>query len=148
MLVVIVALVLGRYVNSHAQRLLRWMIAAGVIGPVLLGLTTPTALFGALSLGLFSVALVRLVYGSPEGLPSIERLQTTLDGAGIAVADLAYRDEQPGTVGLATAVRRPTEQRIEHQDLWHRRREPTERRTGLAFVVVPNGGPVTSQRTV
>ena len=104
MLVVIVALVLGRYVNSHAQRLLRWMIAAGVIGPVLLGLTTPTALFGALSLGLFSVALVRLVYGSPEGLPSIERLQTTLDGAGIAVADLAYRDEQPGTVGLATAV--------------------------------------------
>ncbi len=104
MLVVIVALVLGRYVNSHVQRLLRWTIIAGIVGPLLLGLTTPTALSGALSLGLFSVALVRLVYGSPEGLPSIERLQGTLDGVGIVVTDLAYLDEQPGTVGLATAV--------------------------------------------
>ena len=103
MLVVIVALVLGRYVNSHAQRLLRWMTAAGIFGPLLLGITTPTAVSGSLSLGLFSVALVRLVYGSPEGLPSIERLKATLAGVGIAVADLAYQSEQPGTVGLATA---------------------------------------------
>jgi hypothetical protein len=33
---------------------------------------------GALVLSMFSVALVRLVYGLPEGLPSIDRLRGTL----------------------------------------------------------------------
>lgn len=102
--VVVVSLVLGRYVNAHVQRLLRWTVAASLIAPLLLGLATPTALLGALVLSLTSVALVRLVFGSPEGLPSIARLQSTLAGVGITVTDLAYAELQPGTVGVATAV--------------------------------------------
>lgn len=49
-------------------------------------------------MGLFSVALValvalvRLVYGSPEGLPSIDRLRGTFEGLGVTVSDLADRD--------------------------------------------------------
>ncbi len=103
-LVVVVSLVLGRYVNAHVQRLLRWTVIASLVAPLLLGLTTLTSLIGALALGLCSVALVRLVYGSPEGLPSIARLQGTLEGVGVTVSELAYLDEQPGTVGLATAI--------------------------------------------
>ena len=103
-LVIVVSLVLGRYVNAHVQRLLRWTVVASLVAPLVLGLTTLTSVVGALVLGLFSVALVRLVYGSPEGLPSIDRLRGTLEGLGVTVSDLAYRDQQPGTVGLATAI--------------------------------------------
>lgn len=103
-LVIVVSLVLGRYVNAHVKRLLRWTAIASLVAPLVLGLATLTALVGALVLGLFSVALVRLVYGSPEGLPSIDRLQDTLEAVGVTVSDAAYRDQQPGTVGLATAI--------------------------------------------
>jgi uncharacterized membrane protein YbhN (UPF0104 family)/tRNA A-37 threonylcarbamoyl transferase component Bud32 len=103
-LVVIVALVIGGYVNAQVKGFLRVTVAASVVAPLFLGLTTPTALLGAITLSLFSVALVRLAFGSPEGLPSIDRLQGTLEGVGVVVTELAYRDEQPGTVGVATAV--------------------------------------------
>jgi uncharacterized membrane protein YbhN (UPF0104 family)/tRNA A-37 threonylcarbamoyl transferase component Bud32 len=141
--VVIVALVLGQYVNAQVQRLLRWTVIASLVGPLLLGLASATALLGALALSLFSVALVRLVYGSPEGLPSIDRLQSTLAGVGIEVTELSYLDRQPGTVGLATAVAsdgRPldvkiygvdaaSQQRAERvwRSLWYRSAGPSAR---------------------
>lgn len=102
--VVVVALVAGTYVNAQVQRLLRYIVVASVVAPLFLGLATPTALFGALALGLMSVAFVRLVFGSIEGLPSIDRLRATLDGVGVVVTELVYQDQQPGTVGLARAV--------------------------------------------
>ena len=142
-LVVVVSLVLGRYVNTHVQRLLRWTVVASLVAPLALGLTTLTSLIGALVLGLFSVALVRLVYGSPEGLPAIDRLQLTLERMGVTVSDLAYEDQQPGTVGLATAIAsdgRPldikiygidaeSQQRAERvwRSLWYRSAGPSPR---------------------
>lgn len=103
-LVVMVSLVLGPYVNARAQRWLRWTSVAAIISPLLLGLTTITSLVGGVSMSVFCVAAVRLAFGSPEGLPSLNRLRATLDGLGIPVTDVAYEDEQPGTVGLATAL--------------------------------------------
>ncbi|MGI9645670.1 MAG: lysylphosphatidylglycerol synthase domain-containing protein, partial [Ilumatobacteraceae bacterium] len=103
-LVLIVTLVLGVYVNAGAQRLMRWMAGAVTVAPLILGLSTLTGVFGALALSLFSVVTVRLAFGSPEGLPSLDQLVRSLGRSGISLHDAAYRDEQPGTVGLATAT--------------------------------------------
>ena len=65
--VVVVAAVLATYVTFPVQRLLRWMVIVAVVSPFILGLTTFTALCGALALGTSSVAAVRWVFGSPEG---------------------------------------------------------------------------------
>lgn len=102
--VVLVSLVLGPYVNARVQRWMRWTVIAAVTSPLLLGVASLTSLIGGVSLSIFSVAAVRLAFGSPEGLPSLDRLRFTLDRIGVSVTDVAYRDEQPGTVGLATAT--------------------------------------------
>ena len=103
-MVVIVVLVLGPYVNSNAQRWMRMMVVSVVVAPVLLGLTELTAILGAVALSFFSVAAVRLAFGPPDGLPTIDRLRATLERVGISVTSLAYLDDQPGTVGLARAT--------------------------------------------
>ncbi|MGI9642838.1 MAG: hypothetical protein ACR2N9_08645, partial [Acidimicrobiia bacterium] len=102
-LVLIMWLVIGSYANAGVQRVMRWMAAAVAIAPLILGFSTLTAVFGAMALSLFSVAVVRLVFGSPEGLPSLDRLAVSLGRFDMMLSDATYRDDQPGTVGLATA---------------------------------------------
>jgi uncharacterized membrane protein YbhN (UPF0104 family)/tRNA A-37 threonylcarbamoyl transferase component Bud32 len=103
-LVAVVVLVLGPYVIAGVQTVLRWMIVAVAVSPILLGVSTPTAILGSLSLSVLAVAAVRLAFGSPEGLPAPARLEATLEQVGVETAHLAYREDQPGTVGLATAT--------------------------------------------
>ena len=93
-LVVTIVLVLEPYVNASVQRWMRWMIAAVVVSPLLLGLSTLTAILGSVSLALLSVAAVRLVFGSPEGLPSLDRLVATLASIGLHVT--RSRSQCPG----------------------------------------------------
>ncbi|MEL7207079.1 MAG: lysylphosphatidylglycerol synthase transmembrane domain-containing protein [Actinomycetota bacterium] len=100
-LVVTVSLVLSSYASAGVQRTMRWMSWAVVITPLLLGFGTLTAMLGALALSFLSVAAVRLAFGSPEGLPSTERLISSLSRSGIPLRDVAYAEDQPGTVGLA-----------------------------------------------
>ena len=97
------AWVLAPYVTAPVQRAFRWAAAAAIVSPVLLGLTAVTHLLGAITLAAASVAAVRLLFGSPEGLPPIDRLADTLGRVGIETDELAYLADQPGTVGLATA---------------------------------------------
>ncbi len=102
-MVVIVTMVLAPHLTQPVRRFGRWMVAASVASPLLLGLTTVTNLLGALTLGFTSVALVRVVFGSPRGLPPVDRLTHGLARLGVAATDVAYAPEQPGTYGLATA---------------------------------------------
>jgi uncharacterized membrane protein YbhN (UPF0104 family) len=95
--------VLAPYVTAPVQRAFRWTAWAAVLSPLLLSLTTFTSLLGAIALAAGAVAGVRLLFGSPEGLPPVNRLADTLRRAGVDARDLAYLPDQPGTVGLATA---------------------------------------------
>jgi uncharacterized membrane protein YbhN (UPF0104 family)/tRNA A-37 threonylcarbamoyl transferase component Bud32 len=95
------ALVLAPYVNAQVRRTMRWATVTALATPLLLSLTTVTTLLGAIALGVGVVTGVRLVFGSPEGLPSISRLSATLQSVGLPMDDVRYRVEQPGTVGLA-----------------------------------------------
>jgi len=96
--------ILSPYVTAPVQRAFRWTAWAAVVSPLLLGLTTFTHLLGAVALAAGVVAGVRLIFGSPEGLPPIDRLDDTLRRARVDALDLAYLPDQPGTVGLASAA--------------------------------------------
>ena len=102
-MVLATAWILGPYVTLAVQRVLKWTAVAAILAPFLLSFTTLTHLAGAIALASGSVAGVRLLFGSPEGLPPIHRLRDTLRRAGVETRDLAYLPDQPGTVGLATA---------------------------------------------
>lgn len=95
--------VLTPYVTAPVQRLFRWTAVTAIVSPLMLGIATLTHLLGGIALAAGAVAAVRLVFGSPEGLPPLDRLADTLRRAGVEALRLDYRAEQPGTVGLATA---------------------------------------------
>ena len=92
------------YLTYPVRKFGWWVIGATVVSPFLLGLATLTSVLGALALASVSVAAVRLIFGSPEGLPPVGRLADTLDRVGVPTTDLAYLPDQPSTVGLATAT--------------------------------------------
>lgn len=98
-----VTMVLAPHLAQPFRGFGRWMIAAVVVSPLLLGFTTVTNLLGALTLASLSVGLVRVIFGSPEGLPPVGRLGDALARLGVPTTELAYVDDQPGTFGLATA---------------------------------------------
>ena len=102
-MVLATAWILSPYVTLAVQRVLKWTAVAAIVAPFLLSFTTLTHIAGAIALAAGSVAGVRLLFGSPEGLPPIHRLRDTLRRAGVETRDLVYLPDQPGTVGLATA---------------------------------------------
>ena len=103
-MVVTVVSAMAPYLTYPVRKFGWWVIGAAVVSPFLLGLASPTSVLGALALASLSVATVRLIFGSPEGLPPVERLADTLGRVGVSTTDLAYLPDQPGTVGLATAL--------------------------------------------
>ena len=103
-MVVTIVSAMAPYFTYPIRKFGWWVIGATVVSPFLLGLATLTSVLGALALAAFSVASVRLIFGSPEGLPPVGRLATTLERVGVPTTDLAYLPDQPGTVGLATAT--------------------------------------------
>ncbi|HUV18859.1 MAG TPA: lysylphosphatidylglycerol synthase transmembrane domain-containing protein [Ilumatobacteraceae bacterium] len=103
-MVVTIVSAMAPYFTYPIRKFGWWVIGATVVSPFLLGLATLTSVLGALALAAFSVASVRLIFGSPEGLPPVGRLAATLERVGVPTTDLAYLPDQPGTVGLATAT--------------------------------------------
>ena len=104
LLVATVISAMAPYLTYPVRKFGWWVIGATVVSPFLLGLATLTSVLGALALASVSVAAVRLIFGSPEGLPPVGRLADTLDRVGVPTTDLAYLPDQPSTVGLATAT--------------------------------------------
>jgi len=103
-LVVTIVSAMAPYFTYPIRKFGWWVIGGTAVAPFLLGLATLTSVLGALALAAFSVAAVRLIFGSPEGLPPVGRLAATLQRVGVPTTDLAYLPDQPGTVGLATAT--------------------------------------------
>mgnify|MGYP000320036362 CR=1 FL=1 len=101
--VVAVVMVISPYLTHPVRMLGRWIMGAAAVTPIMLELSTFTGALGAVALGALCVALVRVIVGSPEGLPPLSRLVGTLERVGVPTASLAYLPEQSGTVGRATA---------------------------------------------
>jgi len=85
-----------------ARRLVLWLSAAAALAAAVLGIGSPSQVFGAIALGLGASALVRLVFGSAAGVPTTERVLDALAALGIAVENLRVADRQ--RIGVADYV--------------------------------------------
>lgn len=61
----------------------RWFVVLGALGFTVLGVTLPGHAAGAVCLGWAVAAVVHLAFGSPGGLPSLDRVRLGLAGMGV-----------------------------------------------------------------
>lgn len=81
----------------------RRVLGASAVGGVVLGLASVSGLVGGLALGRGVAATIHLVFGSPAGLPSTERLVAALARLGFPDADVEILPRQPVGVTLVRA---------------------------------------------
>jgi glycosyltransferase 2 family protein len=103
-LVVTIVGIQGPYLTLPVRRIGRWAIGAAAVATLLLGLATFSGVLASFAIALAVMAAVRLVFGSPEGLPSITRLAGTLARLGVDATELAYDEVQRSSVGRASAI--------------------------------------------
>jgi uncharacterized membrane protein YbhN (UPF0104 family)/tRNA A-37 threonylcarbamoyl transferase component Bud32 len=65
-----------------------WLVPLASLGAVVFSAALPSAVLGALALGLGAAALVRLIFGTAAGVPPTEEVKGDLATLGVEVADL------------------------------------------------------------
>ncbi|MGI9615133.1 MAG: lysylphosphatidylglycerol synthase transmembrane domain-containing protein [Acidimicrobiales bacterium] len=98
-LLIAVVATIAPHLTAPARRLNRRVVATTAVSGVLLGFISVTGLLGALTIGGGMAALIHVVFGSPGGLPSTERLIAALHELGVDADGVSLLDEQP--VGAA-----------------------------------------------
>jgi uncharacterized membrane protein YbhN (UPF0104 family) len=81
----------------------RWVLTAGAVSVVALGVAPMIGALAGLFLGLWSAALVHLCLGSPGGRLPLEEIAAELADLGVAVTDVRHAALEPRGVALATA---------------------------------------------
>jgi uncharacterized membrane protein YbhN (UPF0104 family)/tRNA A-37 threonylcarbamoyl transferase component Bud32 len=81
-----------------------WLIPLAALSAVVVDAARPSAALGAMALGVFAGALVRLVFGSAAGVPPVALVRRELAALGVRVSELAPAREQ--SVGSAAYVAR------------------------------------------
>ena len=71
-----------------------WLVGLASLGVVALEIALPSEVLGGLALGLGSGALVRLAFGSPLGVPPLDRVRAALASLGVDVSDLRIAERQ------------------------------------------------------
>ena len=94
-----VIVVVGPELVRSARLLATWLVPLAALGAVVIGAALPSAILGALALGIGAGALVRLAFGTAEGFPPSEDVRRALATLGVDLAELrpAVR-QQRGTV--------------------------------------------------
>ena len=102
-LVVAVLLTVRPSLTAPLRRFDRWIIGTSVIAALMLGYGTLTTVVGGVAVGVGVAALVRFVFGTSVGLPTLDRLGAALADLNVPAIDLAYLPEQPNGWLEATA---------------------------------------------
>ncbi len=89
-----VIVVVGPELVRSVRVLAAWLIPSAALGAVVIGAALPSALFGALALGIGAGALVRLAFGTAEGFPRSEAVRYALAELGLEVYELRPADRQ------------------------------------------------------
>jgi uncharacterized membrane protein YbhN (UPF0104 family)/tRNA A-37 threonylcarbamoyl transferase component Bud32 len=79
-----------------------WLLGLAAVGALALEIATPSEALAGLALGLGAGAVVRVAFGSPLGVPPLERVQAALAALGVQVADLRIAERQ--RIGYAEYV--------------------------------------------
>jgi uncharacterized membrane protein YbhN (UPF0104 family)/tRNA A-37 threonylcarbamoyl transferase component Bud32 len=80
--------VVGPELVRSVRVLATWLVPLAALGAVVIGAAFPSAILGALALGIGAAALVRLVFGTAEGFPPSEDVRRGLATLGVDVAEL------------------------------------------------------------
>ena len=86
-----------------------WLVPVAALGAVVFAAALPSAVLGALALGLASAALVRLLFGTAAGVPPAADIKGALATLGVEVPDLRPAARQ--RIGSAEYVGHDTEGR-------------------------------------
>jgi glycosyltransferase 2 family protein len=76
------------------RRFEQWTIALTVVSAMVLEFATFAGAIGGVALGVAAAALVRLVFGTSVGIPTLDRIAAALADLHTDVRDLAYTTEQ------------------------------------------------------
>ena len=99
-----VVLAAGPQLTRPARRLLRWLLALGVGGAILLGAATPTAAIGGWLVASVGASLVHLVFGSCSGRPSLDEVAFALEGLGLPIGSIGVAARQTAGTFLVEAL--------------------------------------------
>jgi len=83
------------------QRLVRWALALGLVGAVLVEAAPPSATLAAFLVALIAATAVRLAFGTSAGHPETDDVVAALAELGIDVDGLQPADRQPAGVFIA-----------------------------------------------
>jgi glycosyltransferase 2 family protein len=86
--------VAGPELVRPVRLLASWLVGLAALGAIVLGVGSLSQVFAALAIGLGGGALVRLIWGSAAGMPSIDRVRRGLAGLGVTVNDLRVSERQ------------------------------------------------------
>ena len=80
-----IVIVVGPELVRWARVLASWLVPLATLGAVVLGAALPASALGALALGLGAGVLVRLAFGTAEGVPPTEQVRAALASLGVAL---------------------------------------------------------------
>ena len=100
--VVAMVTVAGPELARPVRVLATWLVPTAAVGAVALEAVSPAGALGGVAVGLAVGALVRVIFGSAAGLPSLERVTTTLATLGVEISDLSFTPRQ--RIGAAEFV--------------------------------------------
>jgi glycosyltransferase 2 family protein len=83
-----VIVVVGPELVRNVRVLAAWLVPLAALGAVVVGAALPSAVLGALALGIGAGALVRLAFGTAEGFPPSEDVRRALATLGVEIAEL------------------------------------------------------------
>jgi uncharacterized membrane protein YbhN (UPF0104 family)/tRNA A-37 threonylcarbamoyl transferase component Bud32 len=71
-----------------------WLLGLASLGALALEIALPSEVVGGLALGLGAGAAVRLAFGSPLGMPPIDRIRAALESLGVDARELRFAPRQ------------------------------------------------------
>lgn len=110
--------------SPHLSRPLRflgrWIVAAGALASVVLGIALPVGVVAGLALGFGTAAVMHLLLGSPGGRLSLEQMRSVLADLDVPVTHLEYSAFEPRGVSLvdATSAGRSLLVKVYGRDAW------------------------------
>lgn len=102
-LVTSVFLTVRQSLTAPVRRAGRWVIGVAAVSALVLEFGSLTTVIGGVALGVGAAAVVRLVFGTSIGIPSLARVSSALEDLNVHVHGLAYDEVQPRECLRATA---------------------------------------------
>ena len=109
------------HVSRPLRRIGRFVLIAGALASVTLGVALPSGVVAGFAVGLGAAALAHLVLGSPGGRLSLDQVRIALADLGVAAVDLRYAPLSPSGVAVVlgrTADGRSILVKVYGRDAW------------------------------